>query len=300
IPPAWTALDNVERHANMTLAEFARYDALNRPVVLTDATAGWHDFLGDGGGAWTEERLLHDYGNILFHAGGVEVSLADFWRYATETADDMPLCIFDKRFADKAPDIAAAYAAPAPIPGDLLATLGEAARPDWRWMIIGGRRSGSSFHVDPNGTSAFNVIISGSKKWVLFPPGATPPGVHASVDGLDLATPVSVVEWFNEFYEQAAAAPVPPVEAVVRAGEAMFVPRGWWHCVLNLDMPTLAITHNFCSHVRHVVTTFFHSLPHVLRFLLTKPALVSGVPPAMRVDLGERFAAALRVAHPEL
>lgn len=84
---------------------------------------------------------------------------------------------------------------------DLLSLLGEDRRPDHRWLIAGPARSGSSFHVDPNCTSAWNATISGRKKWIMFPPGETPPGVHPSEDGLDLAAPVSITEWFLNFYE---------------------------------------------------------------------------------------------------
>ncbi len=61
-------------------------------------------------------------------------------------------------------------------------------------------------------------------------------GVHASADGAEVATPVSIVEWFLNFYEAAQQGPVKPVEGVIRAGEVLFVPRGWWHLALNLEV----------------------------------------------------------------
>lgn len=59
---------------------------------------------------------------------------------------------------------------------DFFSVLGESARPDYKWLIMGPERSGSSFHKDPNATSAWNAVVKGSKKWVLFPPHVTPPG----------------------------------------------------------------------------------------------------------------------------
>lgn len=73
---------------------------------------------------------------------------------------------------------------------------------------MGPARSGSSFHVDPNATSAWNAVISGSKKWILYPPGSVPPGVHPSPDGADVAAPVSLIEWFLNFYEETKQAKV--------------------------------------------------------------------------------------------
>jgi hypothetical protein len=121
--------------------------------------------------------------------------------------------------------------------------------------------------VDPNSTSAWNAVVSGRKKWLLYPPHVVPPGVHASPDGADVATSVSLIEWFLNFYDETRQHKVKPVECIVSAGELLFVPRGWWHMAINLD-PGVAITQNFVSQT---------NLPHVLK-VYTQPILIEPKP----------------------
>ena len=153
--------------------------------------------------------------------------------------------IFDPKFAEKAPELAADYEMPVYFREDLFSILGD-ERPDYRWLIAGPARSGSSFHIDPNSTSAWNAVVRGAKKWVMYPPEVVPPGVFPSPDRADVATSVSITEWFMNFYGETKKWPEKPVECIFRVGEVVFVPRGWWHVVINLEEP-IAITQNFIS-----------------------------------------------------
>ena len=167
-------------------------------MILTDVVRSWPAFE-----RWGSRSYLNKaFENQLVHVGGYQFTMAQYYEYADEAGDEMPLYLFDKRFAEKSPRLAEDYHVPRAFSEDLFGVLGD-CRPDYRWLIVGPKRSGSSFHKDPNATSAWNAVISGRKKWILFPPDFTPPGVHASDCGLHVATSVSIIEWFLNFYDEA-------------------------------------------------------------------------------------------------
>ena len=167
-------------------------------MILTDVVRSWPAFE-----RWGSRSYLNTaFENKLVHVGGYQFTMAQYYEYADEAGDEMPLYLFDKRFAEKSPRLAEDYHVPRAFSEDLFGVLGD-CRPDYRWLIVGPKRSGSSFHKDPNATSAWNAVISGRKKWILFPPDFTPPGVHASDCGLHVATSVSIIEWFLNFYDEA-------------------------------------------------------------------------------------------------
>jgi len=158
--------------------------------------------------------------------------------------------------------------------------LPDDERPDFRWILIGPPRSGSTFHIDPNCTSAWNALISGRKKWVLTPPGCPPPGVIPSVDLQEVLAPISVLEWFINFYSASVQQSPKLVEGIQGPGDIIFIPSGWYHSALNLE-ESIAVTQN-------VVTS--QNLLKVVDFLQTKGAT--------HPLLHERFNSAFRRAHP--
>ncbi|KAL0322891.1 UNVERIFIED_CONTAM: F-box protein [Sesamum angustifolium] len=153
-----------------------------------------------------------------------------------------------KPFGEAAPDLLKDYSVPHLFQEDYFDVLDADQRPPFRWLIIGPERSGASWHVDPGLTSAWNTLLCGRKRWALYPPGRVPLGVtvHVNEDDGDVSieTPTSL-QWWLDFYPLLPDNDK-PIECTQLPGETIYVPSGWWHCVLNLET-TVAVTQNYVN-----------------------------------------------------
>lgn len=177
----------VEDGRRLSVEDFiARYERPNVPCMITNLADEWPA----ANGAWTPSSLFANYRHRRFKVGEdddgypVKIKLKYFARYMANSAmkDDSPLYVFDSMYLEKAGGggddkkhkaacpILHDYAVPKYFREDLFSLVGEHRRPPYRWMLLGPARSGTRLHIDPLATSAWNTLIYGLKRWVLFPP----------------------------------------------------------------------------------------------------------------------------------
>ncbi|KAI8815041.1 hypothetical protein BJ742DRAFT_782115 [Cladochytrium replicatum] len=261
--------------ATLSPEEFReRFDEPALPIMITpDGFINhWKAFKD-----WSIDRMVELYGNCKFKVGNeygtprnVNMTFRQYNDYMRNQRDETPLYVFDG--LESAPEeFFKDYDVPRIFEEDLFATLG-AGRPQYRWIVVGPMRSGASWHQDPQATSAWNALLSGRKRWALYPPDVVPPGVflmtrdgqlqrtdeiynNENGNGQEkqqrpeyerIISPTSLI-WYLEVYPTLTAS-MKPVEIVQEPGQTIFVPGGWWHMVLNLDEISIAVTQNYVGH----------------------------------------------------
>ncbi|CAM9982678.1 unnamed protein product [Ectocarpus sp. 8 AP-2014] len=243
-----------ERRDDLTPDQFWRhYEKRRLPVVVSGIPSdeGWR-----AEERWGLEQLYRRFGDCKLKCGedddgySVKVKLKYFLRYMDHQTDDSPLYIFDSHFDDHevAKGLLEDFFVPDYFPDDLFSLVGERRRPPYRWFLVGPKRSGTSVHIDPLGTSAWNTVVSGRKLWVLFPPHVDK-NVAKGKDVIRQGEDDEPINYFVDLLPRIRRKhgnSIKIYEFVQYPGDTVFVPGGWWHAVLNLE-DSVAITQNFCS-----------------------------------------------------
>ena len=253
----------------LTATEFAeRYVRGRRPVLIRGIIAKEAWPAASWAARWAASPHDGEQGPTTKRA-----SLPLAARY---TLDTLALCNVEHSNAyinlDRAPRVArirkellGAYGDNRALTGaDLLAQSCYADLPS-RWLLVSGLGTGSSWHIDPLNTSAWNALVVGSKRWALYAPEVgAPPGVPrdagapASDDaaargqgwwGITAPHRLSLEsrEYFTTTLPNLPPSARRPLECMQRAGDTMFVPSGYWHTVLNTAAANVAFTQNFAN-----------------------------------------------------
>jgi hypothetical protein len=182
-------------------------------------------------------QLLLRHANTMVQLSGIE-HLCPLGRFF-ETPTSPERYVFDATILDDDPVLGGAYTVPPALAamGDLLTALPRRNRPDTRWLLIGARGTGTPLHVDPIGTSAWNAVTHGCKRWCLMPPGTE--SAH-DMPTAAKGSAAAAVAWCRTMR-------VPHVEFHHQSGEIVYIPAGWAHAVDNVavDGFTVAVTQNF-------------------------------------------------------
>lgn len=221
--------------------KFKKFEKDGSPCVITHMADAW-----PASKLWTFDYLNEVYGNRKFvlAGGDTQIKFKYWYHYAKHPRhrlDDDPIYIFDDNFNTRpgTSNLMKDYSVPQWLKEDELSVLTTEKRPPFVWILIGIPRSGSSLHVDPLGTHAWNTLLKGRKRWVLF---------HPNAKFLDEDQEVSGHSWFNDILPKYKK--IKHFDFIQNAGETIFLPGGWWHITLVVE-DSICITQNYIGKSNH-------------------------------------------------
>ncbi|ELR25075.1 jumonji domain containing 6, putative [Acanthamoeba castellanii str. Neff] len=151
-----------------------------------------------------------------------------FSEYLDRVSWDERLSVTEE--ADKFPHLTGGWASPSLFGPNLYETIPSGVCPPFKYLIVSASGFGTPLHTEPDGGSTWLALLSGRKRWLVFPQDAditTFPNYHEDMSA-------------HEFFSQVMW------EGVQEPGEILYVPSGCAHVVLTLDA-SVAISVDFIN-----------------------------------------------------
>jgi len=247
--------------ATLTRAQFwRRFLVPNRPVLLTGVTTSWHC-----ANEWVCADGSPDLAALAARFGSVAVQVTDcaetsaprmswsleqFCEYLTQHqagADSRLLYMTDVHLAALEPTL---YSVPALFRDDWLNAFYDERCAgattecrDYRFVYLGPPGTHTPLHADVLRSLSWSVNLTGTKRWLLFPPDQSPL-LRGRGGALPENLAAELAQPSGAFLELPLARHLR--ELLQGPGEALFVPSGWHHTVENTGtVPVLSVNHNW-------------------------------------------------------
>ena len=252
---------------NISKEEFlAEYVRKQQPVILVNCTKDWEaqktwtfeKFLNDGDG-WSTWRTDYIDNHIFFQTYGQKEFITGK-QIESIMNNNGSVRLFevlgqrrewkskrDGRIEHNSKTrLMSDYSRPEPIPEDMYQVSG--IQTDYQWLIMSQANTGTSLHLDPEYTMAWNTVLSGRKWWVLMPPELSPssfscdPSCSKTKEG-----EISILSWFThilpqmrdrKWYGNNAR------ELLQGPGETLYMPPNMAHAIMNVE-DNLSVTENY-------------------------------------------------------
>jgi len=287
----------IERHSDLSYEAFVRnYLKAERPVIITDATRSW-----DAIGKWTPEFFSTEFADQVLPVNSSDLSVKDLIGQILEATENNPspyflgtgpgrylVDVFPELTSDITPKLV--YLEPNWLEGHFWpAFLTERMnRGPKAEIYIGGLDSGHpSLHWDSLHFMVFACQIYGEKEWTAFAPEDTkwlypkPTDKNTSlVDNIEDPD----LERFPLFAQATAH------KFVLRPGDTIFLPPGWWHITHNPG-PSISVSFNCANAVNwsRVTRSYVSGRPIHKALTLGASLTASGILRALHdVFAGER------------
>jgi len=232
----------VDRQSGLTQRAFAaQYLRPQKPVIVTDAIDHW-----PAKRRWTPAFFREQYGSRRVTVDGVEYQLSQLLDLIERSSPSKPAPYLRNVVIEEwAPELVADIQ---PLP--------HHTQPNWfdsRFfperpsmtsleLYIGG--AGATFptlHFDNLHTHAFLMQLFGTKEYVFYSPDQAPwlyprEGIEANKSSVDDLEHPDLARF--PLFARAVAA-----RCVLRAGEMLFVPAGWWHTARIVE-PSITVSAN--------------------------------------------------------